>query len=203
MKYKGKSIEGTNRASVHFKKNDEIISLTVVPLSLSWIERIRNIPTFTLPSPPRHVAMDRKGKPIRNEQTGQLEMVPNFEDPEYSKKFDRVQQRFEAVKFYGHLREDDDVEFEHTMPENSDDRAWAGFADSIAQEIVDSGFTQGEIDHVLEVGMELACDIVGDEDVANFYNSRRTDSHPTNGEASSKTKSDNDSNTQQPIMSTA
>lgn len=193
MKYQGKVIEGRNRRvlRIHKGKDDEgkdvVMSLDIVALEFGWIERLRNLPSFNLPEPPRKVVYDQKGLLVKNKETGQLEMVPDMSNAEWQNKIDIASKRFEAVRFFGHLRDDPNIQFDGSPPDGKEDtdEGWCNFADSMWDEIRSSGFTQAELDKVLEIGQELACDVVTDEDIANFSSSPDPD-NPEPSEVSSE-----------------
>jgi len=191
VKYQGKVIEGKNRRILRIKKGDQVLSLDIVALDFGWLEQLRNLPAFSLPEPPRKVVYDQRGVLVKNNETGQLEMVPDMSNEEWSNKIDLASKRFDAVRFYGHLKEDPNIEFEQTPPEEDTDEGWSNFADNMYDEIRSSGFTQAELDKVLEVGQELACDVVTDEDIANFSSSPGPGNAETS-EASSKTQTDSE-----------
>ena len=201
MKYQGKVIEGKNRRVLRIKKGAEILSLDIIALDFGWIERLRNLPSFKVPSPPRKVVYDEKGMLVKNKETGQLEMVADVSNQAWSDKYNLATKRFDAVSFYGHLKDDQNIEFEQRLPEGDTDGEWAKFADQMWDEIISSGFTESEIEKVIEVGQELACEIVTDEDIANFSSSPGQD-NPEDSEASSKMKLDNDLSPQPSTTST-
>ena len=191
MKYQGKAIEGKNRRVLRIKKGGAVISLDIVALEFGFLERLRNLPSFTLPEPPRKPVKDERGMFVKNKDTGQLEMVSDTSNKEWKNKFNLASKRLDAILFFGHLEDDPNIEFERSFPEEDTDQGWSDFADSICDEIKSSGFTQSELDKVIEIGQELASDVVTDEDIANFSSSPDLD-NPEVSAVSSKTQSDND-----------
>ncbi len=168
MKYKGNSIEGRNREVVTFQKNGQPISFTVAALDIGFLERLRNLGVFEIPEPPLKVARDAKGGYIRNQLTNQLEQIPDLDNPGFKKKTEAATNRFQALRLYGHLREDENVQFEAVEPETDNSEEWVKFADGLHKEIVKSGLTDKEMMVLLEKGSDLESVVISGDETVNF-----------------------------------
>lgn len=168
----GNNFEGRNCEVVTFNKNGKNVSFTVSALDFGFIERLRNFGVFTIPDPPMVIARDDKGKFIRNPVTNLLERVPDTNDEKYRKTVENITNRFQAIRLYGHLKSDQNIEFEAVEPETDSSEEWTRFADALHEEIVGSGLTEKEMTTLLEKGSEIEAVLVKDEELGNFSQSQ-------------------------------
>ena len=121
----------------------EPITLSMQPLSLGFHRRLRGRGVVP-PQPPRKVARDSAGKPLRDE-SGLAVMTSDDRDPDSLNQLDLYHQRVAVLAIVESLRSDTHVSFETQPPASSDTDAWTRYADAIFNEMEVAGLTAGDL----------------------------------------------------------
>ncbi|MEW4528391.1 hypothetical protein [Maioricimonas sp. JC845] len=120
------------------------LTLTIQPLSLGFHRRLRER-GIVPPTPPRRVARDAAGKPLRDE-SGLAVMLADEQDPQYLAEQEQYHHRVALLAVAESLAADPQVRFDAQPPASDDDAiAWTGYADALGAELEAAGFTAGDL----------------------------------------------------------
>lgn len=119
--------------------------LKVSPLPLGFHCRLfsRGI---TAPVPPKKVARDSQGRPIKD-RSGLAVLMQDDHASEYLAESARYQQRLAALMVYEGLRHDSTISFEASPPESGD---WNQFAEDLCEEFESANWSLGDVTRVCE-----------------------------------------------------
>ncbi len=121
----------------------EPISLAMQPLSLGFHRRLRGRGVVP-PQPPRKVARDSAGKPLRDE-SGLAVMSSDDRDADYLDQLDLYHQRVAVLAIVESLKADPQVSFATSPPTTNTPEVWARYADSLFEEMEVAGLTAGDL----------------------------------------------------------
>lgn len=149
-----KTLAKKNTRTVTFYRGEDKIELTVGPMPPKYLERIREH-VLTAPQPPRKAVESRPGSYLKVD--GELVFSTDENDPTYTAAFTRYISLIVTAKLAAYLAHDPSVEFEAVRPTKifSDAPAeWKAYLEALLLEINDesTGFTQAEVNHILEQG---------------------------------------------------
>lgn len=125
------------------RSSGEPISLTMQPLSLGFHRRLRGRGVVP-PEPPRKVARDSAGKPLRD-PSGLAILTSDDRHPDYLNHLDLYHQRVAVLAIVESLMSDPQVTFTSQRPSTSDPEAWCRYADALFEEMETAGMTAGDL----------------------------------------------------------
>lgn len=168
MKLAGSPMRERFTRTVELPRPDgRTLLLTLRPLPLGYHARLRER-GIAPPVPPRRVARDAQGRPIRDERTMAV-LVADEHDPAHLAALDRYHHRVAALVVAEALAADPRIEFETPVP--AEDRGWPEYADALCAEFAEAGFSDGDLarlcgevcrmsnlldDHVREAGRNFS-----------------------------------------------
>ncbi|RLS52611.1 MAG: hypothetical protein DWH91_16310 [Planctomycetota bacterium] len=113
------------------------------PLSLGFHRRLRGRGVVP-PEPPRKVARDSAGKPLRD-PSGLAILTADDRHPDYLNLLDVYHQRVAVLAIVESLKSDPQVTFTTQPPSTSDPEAWCRYADALFEEMETAGMTAGDL----------------------------------------------------------
>ena len=143
MKIKGSAEQNELTTEVTLPRpGGENLRLRIQPLPLGFQRRLQEH-GVEMPLPPRRVARDSTGKPLRDER-GEAVFYQDEQDRGYRLALDLFHQRVAVLIVAESLRGEPDVEFEAKPPmgSNSD---WCDYADRLYQELEAARFRAGDL----------------------------------------------------------
>ena len=165
-----------NRKSADGK--EQAISLTVSPPQLAYKQKYGATGVLEYPKIPVELVRDKKTGKVEVDENGEIVKVQNTNDPAFVRKWNNANNRTSAIQFRDVLRFDQTVEFETEQPsferdeknESEDEwkKRWKKYGDDLYAELGAAGFTDGEIDKVLEVASELEVSTNEDKVISDF-----------------------------------
>lgn len=178
MKIGSKTLSKKNTTDITFYRGDEPYVLTVGPLPLKYMERIRDH-VLVRPEPPRKPVESSPGKFVTEGEGKNRKVVyeEDTKDAAYREAFMEYFSLFTAAKVRGYLEHDPNIHFDvqkpTTGPSESPDQ-WRQFLTDARNELTDegTGFTSAEIEHILEVGDKTELKLDVDEAAKDFLQSR-------------------------------
>ena len=169
MKIRGKEKAGSNTAIVTFARTGGNIEVVVSPVRLGWYSKVHSEKRLTIPEPPVKPKRDDMGLPIIRD--GVTVTEEDRRNPEYRATLQNQNKRMTALNFVEVVRNDNDIEFEASLPDSPETSDWEAYADAIWSELNDFGLTDEEVDRVIEVASDLS-GANSLEDAANHFFSR-------------------------------
>lgn len=153
----------------------EPITLAMQPLPLGFHRRLRGRGVVP-PQPPRRVARDSSGKPLRDE-SGLAILTSDDSDADYLNQLDLYHQRVAVLGIVESLKSDSQVTFASHPPSTNSAEAWCLYADSLFDEMESAGLTAGDLALLSHWTCRLSNLIDGDMQGAsrNFSQAVRTD----------------------------
>ncbi|QDU78977.1 hypothetical protein Pla110_06810 [Polystyrenella longa] len=143
MKIKGAAEQNDFAAEVLLPRpGGESLRLRIRPLPLGFQRRLQEH-GLEMPLPPRRVARDSNGKPLRDER-GDAVFSVNEQDRDYRLAIDLFHQRVAVLIVAEGLQGDPDVEFESKPPEGAESD-WCAYADTLYQELEAARFRAGDL----------------------------------------------------------
>ncbi len=119
------------------------ITLAMQPLPLGFHRRLRGRGVVP-PQPPRKVARDSTGKPLRDES--QLAILTSDDsDPDYLNQLDLYHQRVAVLAIVESLKSDPQITFTSQPPTSNSSEDWRRYADSLFDEMEAAGLTAGDL----------------------------------------------------------
>jgi hypothetical protein len=178
VKIGSKTLSKKNNIDITLYRGDEPYVLTVGPLPPKFMERIRDH-VLVRPEPPRKPVESSPGKFVTEGEGKNRKVVyeEDTKDPAYKAAFMDYYSLFTVAKLRGYLEHDPNIQFDVQKPTTGPGESpeqWKQFLVAAREELTDenTGFTDAEIGHILEVGekTELKLDI--DEATKDFLPSR-------------------------------
>ena len=169
MKIGGEKVTGINVKTVKFYRGQKEYTLKVCPPSMGLAESIA--PYLTSPTPPTKPMIKANGLPAVGAD-GKVIQEADMDDPGFQAAMLQVYKRKLAVELKDALREDAEVTVQTVEPEVFSKDSFTEYADSLWAEIVEAGFTEAELTHILEASQELALVVNVDDAVDGFLPSQ-------------------------------
>lgn len=146
MKFHGQSPTATYTKTIALSRPDgsEWI-LNIAPLALGFHRRLHER-GIVPPAPPRRVARDSNGQPLKD-RSGLAVMMQDDHDAGYQAGVVRHQQELAALMVYEGLQHDPEIEFESRPPP---DGSWQPFAAALCEEFEAAGWSLGDLTIVCE-----------------------------------------------------
>ncbi|WP_437186938.1 hypothetical protein SH668x_000309 [Planctomicrobium sp. SH668] len=144
MKFNGKTL--TQSITVQFalsRGNGDPLLVTLKPLPLGFNERLRTR-GIAPPVPPTKIARDSGAKPIRDPNGIAITMLDKL-DPAFVEAMERYHRCVAVLSVVESLRGDSQLTFDSEPPTSNRGEDWIRFADSLHEEMVDGGFTAGDL----------------------------------------------------------
>ena len=125
------------------RPSGEPIAIAMQPLSLGFHRRLRGRGVVP-PLPPRKVARDSSGKPLRDE-SGLAVLTSDDHDRDYLDQLERYQQRVAVLAIVESLQADPQVTFSAQPPRTANSEEWLRYADALFDEMETAGLTAGDL----------------------------------------------------------
>jgi len=146
MKIQGQTPAATYTKTIALPRPDGsewILSITPLPLGFHRRLHERGIVS---PAPPRRVARDSNGQPLKD-RSGLAVMMQDDHDAGYQAEVVRHQQELAALMVFEGLRHDPGIEFETQPPSEG---TWQPFAAALCDEFEAAGWSLGDLTIVCE-----------------------------------------------------
>lgn len=125
------------------RPSGEPLQLTMQPLTLGFHRKLRERGLHP-PQPPRRIARDAGGKPLRDD-TGMAIMTTDDRDTQYLDDLEAYHQRVAVLAVIESLQADSRVTVSAQPPTASDSVAWTKYADDVFAEMEAAGLTAGDL----------------------------------------------------------
>ena len=126
--------------------------LTLRPLPLGFLEGLSQR-QIAAPLPPVRVARDSQGRPLR-QPDGTAVLIPDEQAADYRTERELYHRRLAVLAVVEALGSDSRIEFESRTAADSGD--WREWADRLHTELVDAGFTAGDLVWLCRQVMQLS-----------------------------------------------
>ena len=173
MKIHGQPLTEKNHIVANLRRGESTYQLILGALPMGWIEKCRVRGLLDYPEPPKKILRDGK-QILRDPSTNKAAVEEDRDDPAYLEKLREINKRINAITLAEHLKSDPSVEFEASVPETDDPALWRAYGDQLAAELMDpeTGFTDDEVDALLNRAATLACRVKFEEATKDFLQTR-------------------------------
>lgn len=142
MRRQGETIQQDYRQTVLLPRPDgSAWSLVLQPLRLGFPQLLKER-GLHIPTAPVTLVRDSQGRPIRDAD-GQAVTHRNEQDGDHVLAVERYHQRLATLMVWEALQADEAIEFDTAPPAEEGD--WLAFADEILNELIQAGFTAGDL----------------------------------------------------------
>lgn len=143
MKYQGQTLKDDATQTIVLERPcGRSLELTIQPLPLGF-HRMLCQRGIVAPTPPKRVARDSNGKPLRNAD-GTAVLISDDQDTDFRTKLELFHQRVAVLIVWQGLQVDQNIEFE-AQPPTEEHANWIDFADALYQELENASFYSGDI----------------------------------------------------------
>jgi hypothetical protein len=163
LKIAGKTLATRNTKCVHLVRGEERYPILVCALPPGWEGKMRAIGLFNNPPKPKIAAKEKipgSGLFVKD-SAGNVIYEEDRQDPVYRDAITKFSNRIQAIRLAEHLSMDPTVQFDSVKPQSTELAEWLAYGDALAQELEspEGGFTDGEIEEILNVGDKLGSSI--------------------------------------------
>lgn len=178
MKIAGKALVKRTKAEVTVVRGDDRFEMVITSLPVGWHDMVVSR-RLIQPVPPEKFVMDASGQLVRNANKT-VQTKPDYTDPEFRRKSDVWQCRYNSLAVCDLLREDETVAWESAPPDekSGSPEEWEAFADGITLELNAAGFTDTDVQQILTLGQEIASSVNIEGALKRFLSSRDTKTEP-------------------------
>ena len=174
MKIAGKALVKRSKATVSVVRGDDQFEMVITSLPVGWHDIVVSRRLIQPVAPDKFVT-DASGQLVRNANKT-VQSKPDFNDPEFRRKFDLWQCRYNSLAVCDLLREDETVVWDSVPPDEKTGatEAWEAFADGITLELNAAGFTDSDVQQILSLGQEISSSVNVEGALKRFLSNRDT-----------------------------
>ena len=154
-----------NQTLVTLTRGEHELPLVVCSPTPGYWDKLRAVGLYESLKPPTKPKKDSTGKYIKI--NGQTVLEEDSNDPEYEAKLAVQYNRCRAMQFKDVLRTDTTIEFNPEPLTTDSSDVWKTYADTLVEELADSGLTDQEITGIITAAQKLANSLNIDEALKN------------------------------------
>ena len=140
-------------------RGDNIKPLRLLVTALSPLFEFNIDKYIPTPQPPADYAKSRGTNKLVRDGAGNPVLIKRKDDPEYQRKLSERVLYISTWTTYEALRKDDNVEWENQKPEKLTQNSVTEWLEKLLEEIVESGFTMGDMRIILDKCAKLGNNI--------------------------------------------
>ncbi len=168
MKIGNKTLSTKNTKVITLARGTEMFALTIGPEPPNYLYRLQD-KVLPFPKPPKAPVMLSPGKYAK--EGNEVLFTTNEDDPKFVEAKDAWIRRLTAARAQIHMSYDPEITFEAVKPaKDATPTEWLTYLDELHSELVDenTGFTNRELDYIIEEGKKLALKTDLEESLRSF-----------------------------------